>query len=119
MNLCTNAVYAMREKGGVLDMEVSDFSASPSRKNDHDITPGLYTKLMVRDTGIGIEPGIIDRIFDPFFTTKKVGEGIGLGLFVVHGIVKQLNGYITVESGPGRGSTFTVYLPKERNNDTQ
>jgi PAS domain S-box-containing protein len=111
MNLCINAVHAMRGKGGVLDIEVSDFSVSPSREHDHDMEPGLYAKLVVRDTGIGIEPGIIDRIFDPFFTTKKVGEGIGLGLFVVHGIVKQLNGYITVESGPGRGSTFTVYLP--------
>ncbi|MGD0660117.1 MAG: ATP-binding protein [Syntrophorhabdales bacterium] len=111
MNLCTNAVHAMREKGGVLDIEVSDFSVSPSSENDHGMEPGLYAKLVVRDTGIGIEPGIIDRIFDPFFTTKQVGEGIGLGLFVVHGIVKQSNGYITVESEPGRGSTFTVYLP--------
>ncbi len=119
MNLCINAVHAMRGKGGVLDIEVSDSSVSPSSENDHGMEPGLYAKLVVRDTGIGMEPGIIDRIFDPFFTTKKVGEGIGLGLFVVHGIVKQLNGYITVESGPGAGSTFTVYLPKERNHDTQ
>lgn len=119
INLCANAVYAMREKGGVLDIEVSDFSLSPSCENDYGMEPGLYTKLLVRDTGVGIEPGIIDRIFDPFFTTKKVGEGIGLGLFVVHGIVKQSNGYITVESMSGGGSTFAVYLPKEGTDDTR
>jgi len=110
VNLWTNAVYAMREKGGVLDVELSDFSVSPSR-DSHGMEPGLYVKLVVRDTGIGIEPDIIHRIFDPFFTTKKVGEGTGLGLSLVHGIVKQSNGYLTVESEPGTGSTFTVYLP--------
>ena len=74
--------------------------------------PGPYVTLIVRDTGVGIPVGIIDKIFDPFFTTKKLGEGTGLGLSVVHGIVKQHDGYITVTSEPGRGSVFTVYLPQ-------
>ncbi|MGD0231215.1 MAG: response regulator [Syntrophorhabdales bacterium] len=112
MNLCTNAAFAMREKGGSLDIALSDFSVSPSSRDPQDIEPGLYIKLTVRDTGSGIAPEIIDKIFDPFFTTKEVGEGTGLGLSVVHGIVKQHDGYITVESEPGKGSTFTVYFPK-------
>ena len=112
MNLCTNAAYAMREKGGVLDIELSDFSVSSSNGDPHGIEPGLYMKLLVRDTGTGIPPDIMDRIFDPFFTTKGVGEGTGLGLSVVLGIVKQSDGYITAESEPGKGSTFTVYFPK-------
>jgi CheY-like chemotaxis protein len=69
-------------------------------------------KLVVRDTGTGIVPEIIDKIFDPFFTTKKLGEGSGLGLSVIHGIVEQHDGYITVESRPNKGSTFTVYFPR-------
>jgi PAS domain S-box-containing protein len=112
MNLCTNAAFAMREKGGSLDIALSDFSVSPSSRDPQDIEPGLYMKLTVRDTGSGIAPEIIDKIFDPFFTTKEVGEGTGLGLSVVHGIVHQSGGSITVESEPGRGSTFTVYFPK-------
>jgi PAS domain S-box-containing protein len=115
MNLCTNAYYAMREKGGTLDIELSDFSVGPSNGNAHRIEPGLYMKLTVSDTGVGIPAQIRDRIFDPFFTTKAVGEGTGLGLSVVIGIVKQCGGYITVESEPGRGSTFSVYFPKVTN----
>lgn len=112
MNLCTNAAHAMREKGGLIHVELNDFSVSPSDGNHDGIAPGRYMRLVVRDTGCGIPRDMIDKIFDPFFTTKKVGEGTGLGLSVVHGIVKQLNGYITVESEVGKGTTFTVYLPK-------
>jgi PAS domain S-box-containing protein len=112
MNLCTNATFAMREKGGSLDIELSDHNVSPSNGDPHGIEPGQYVKLIVRDTGIGISADIMDKIFDPFFTTKKLGEGTGLGLSVVHGIVKQHDGYITVDSEPGRGSTFSVYFPR-------
>ncbi|MGD0229026.1 MAG: GAF domain-containing protein [Syntrophorhabdales bacterium] len=112
MNLCANSAHAMRERGGILDVELSDFSVSPSKGNSQGIKCGLYMKLAVRDTGTGMPRDIIDRIFDPFFTTKKPGEGTGLGLSVVDGIVKQHEGYITVESEPGKGSAFTVYLPK-------
>ena len=112
MNLCTNAAYAMREKGGRLDIELSEQRVSPSNGNPHEIDPGHYAKLIVRDTGIGMSADIMDKIFDPFFTTKAMAEGAGLGLSVVHGIVKQHDGFITVESEPGRGSTFTVYFPQ-------
>jgi len=111
MNLCTNGAHAMRETGGILEVELSDFSVSSS-DNPHGIKPGLYMKLTVRDTGSGVPPEIVDRIFDPFFTTKKPGEGTGLGLSVVHGIVEQHGGYITVENQPGEGASFSVYLPK-------
>jgi PAS domain S-box-containing protein len=112
MNLCTNAAHAMREKGGSLDIELSDYSASRSNDDPQGIAPGHYVKLTVRDTGIGMSSDVMEKIFDPFFTTKKVGEGTGLGLSVVHGIVKQHEGHIAVESEPGRGSTFTVYFPR-------
>ena len=112
MNLCTNAVYAMQEKGGNLDIELSDYTVSPSNGDPQGIAPGLYVKLIVRDTGTGIPADIMDKIFDPFFTTKGVGEGTGLGLSVVHGIVKQHDGSITVISELGKGSTFTVYFPR-------
>jgi len=112
MNLCTNASYAMRDKGGALDIELSDFSVGSSDGKPHGIEPGLYMKLMVQDTGTGIPAQIKDKIFDPFFTTKVVGEGTGLGLSLVMGIVKQSGGYITLESEPGKGSTFAVYFPK-------
>jgi PAS domain S-box-containing protein len=112
INLCTNAVHAMREKGGTLDIQVSNHSVSPSDGNPHGINPGLYARLTVRDTGTGMSPDILDKIFDPFFTTKQLGEGTGLGLSVVHGIVKQSNGHITAESELGRGSAFTAYFPQ-------
>jgi PAS domain S-box-containing protein len=111
VNLVTNAAHAMREKGGTLDIELSECSVPPSNGSE-GMKPGLYVRLMVRDTGVGIPTDIIGKIFDPFFTTKKQGEGTGLGLSVVHGIVKQHDGYITVESEPGKGSIFTIHFPK-------
>ena len=112
VNLCSNAAFAMREKGGVLRVELSDFSVPPSQGDLLGMKPGLYMKLSVADTGEGMPPEIVHRVFDPFFTTKHPGEASGLGLSVVHGMVKQHGGSITVESEPGRGSIFTVYLPK-------
>ena len=111
LNLCTNAVHAMREKGGTLDVEVSDRTVDESEGVRRGMKPGPYVKLAVRDTGVGISPAIMNKIYDPFFTTKKLGEGTGLGLSVVHGIVHQHEGYIFAESEAGLGSTFTVYLP--------
>jgi len=108
MNLCTNAAYAMREKGGTLGIELSDCDMPPTEVTGQ----GPYVRLVVRDTGAGIPTAIMDKIFDPFFTTKAQGEGTGLGLSVVHGIVEQHEGHITVESTPGEGSAFTVYFPK-------
>ena len=110
MNLCTNATHAMREKGGTLDIAVSDYLASSPERSD-GMRPGPYVRLVVRDTGTGIAPEIRERIFDPFFSTKEVGESSGLGLSVVHGIVRQSDGYITVESEPESGTAFTIYLP--------
>jgi PAS domain S-box-containing protein len=111
MNLCMNAGFAMRETGGTLDVEVSDFSVPPTNGLPHGMSPGPYVRLRVHDTGTGIPKEIQDKIFDPFFTTKEVGEGTGLGLSVVAGIVKHSNGYVAVESEPGRGTTFDVYFP--------
>ena len=111
MNLCTNAADAMREQGNALEVGLSDFSVSEADENPDGIKPGLYMKMWVRDTGEGMTPEVMARIFDPFFTTKKPGQGTGLGLSVVHGIVKQHGGYISAESEAG-GRLFTVYFTK-------
>jgi PAS domain S-box-containing protein len=115
LNLCTNSGYAMRQSGGRLTINVSDFSvASPLNAPDPAMTPGPYMRLEVTDTGEGIPFDIVQKIFDPFFTTKPQGEGTGLGLSVVHGIVAGHGGAMTVSSKPDNGSTFVVYLPKYR-----
>ena len=113
MNLCTNAVHAMGEKGGTLEIEVQSVEISPAQKNDSiALDVGPYIKVSVKDTGVGMSPEVIERIFDPYFTTKEKGVGTGLGLAVVHGIVKKSGGAIEVVSTPGRGSAFHVYLPR-------
>jgi len=112
MNLYGNAIHAMREKGGVLEVSLKhaelDQDASPLL---HDLTEGRYVLLTVSDTGHGMEPEIVERIFDPYFTTKGIGEGSGMGLSVVHGIVKRHRGAIRVESELGEGTRFHVFLP--------
>jgi PAS domain S-box-containing protein len=142
MNLCTNAAHAMQENGGILEIGIHnmDFGLcgadyekdeknttleghasdsmgqanqiSESQIEYLDILPGPYLKLTVRDTGIGMTPDVLGRIFDPYFTTREKAQGTGLGLSVVHGIIKSHGGSITVESEPGQGTTFHVYLPR-------
>ena len=112
MNLCTNAAHAMRETGGVLEVElVQKYLREEPVLRTFALEPGNYLKLTVRDTGQGIEPIILERIFDPFFTTKNRGEGTGLGLSVVHGIVTSHGGGIEVQSAPGQGTIFSLYFP--------
>lgn len=116
LNLCANAKHAMEKEGGTLTIcllqeEISEESIFI----EQGIEPGPYLKLTISDTGCGIPPEIIKRVFEPYFTTKEHGEGTGLGLAVVHGIVKSHNGVITVESEIGRGTTFHIYLPLVEN----
>lgn len=113
MNLCANAAHAMREKGGVLKVSLAevDIDADTAARHPH-LKVGPYLRLSVSDTGHGMAHETIDRIFSPYFTTKGEGEGTGLGLDVVHGIVKDHNGVITVYSEPGKGTTFQIFLPR-------
>ncbi len=113
MNYCTNAAHAMREKGGVLEVRLVDVDLDVRAAQAHPkLLPGPYVLLSVHDTGHGMEPRVLNRIFDPFFTTKGPGEGTGMGLAVVHGIVMDHGGAATVESKPGRGTTIYTYLPR-------
>ena len=112
MNLCTNAGQAMEEKGGVLRVGLTDVRLDADFTKTHeDLKPGDYLKLSVSDTGSGISPEVMKSIFDPYFTTKAPGEGTGMGLATVHGIVKRYGGEIVVDSEVEKGSIFTVYLP--------
>ncbi len=110
MNLCSNAVYAMRESGGILNVKLEKAVIGDDDRS-FDGTPGSYVKLTVKDQGHGISAENMKRIFDPFFTTKPTGEGTGLGLSVVHGIVEENEGIITVESEKDKGTCFQLFLP--------
>jgi two-component system, cell cycle sensor histidine kinase and response regulator CckA len=113
MNLCVNARDAM-PAGGHLQLRAHNVQLGPEEARLHPLArPGAYLVLTVADSGHGIPPAIIDRIFDPFFTTKEVGKGSGLGLSTVLGITKSHGGFVTVQSVPGKGATFQVYLPAE------
>jgi len=113
MNLCTNAQHAIGEQAGLLEVAVQNTEVDLSRKNDIiELEIGSYVRISVKDTGYGMAPDLMKRIFDPYFTTKEKGVGTGLGLAVVHGIVKKYGGTIQVESELGKGTTFHIYLPK-------
>ncbi|WP_022668984.1 hybrid sensor histidine kinase/response regulator [Desulfospira joergensenii] len=115
VNLCTNSVQAMEDKTGTLEVSLTEtVLEKDSRENMDRLAPGPYAVLEVRDTGRGIQPEIMEKIFDPFFTTKEAGRGTGMGLSVVHGVVKQYKGGIRVESEPGAGTVFTIFLPVTR-----
>lgn len=112
MNLCTNSAHAMQETGGKMRVNLTDVTLGKEFTEAYtDIDPGFFIKLSVSDSGSGMSPEIQNRIFDPFFTTKQPGQGTGLGLSVVHGIVKDSGGLITVESKPGQGTHVHVFLP--------
>lgn len=112
MNMCTNAAQAMEENGGVLKVGLKDVALDDHRDVSlRNLSAGPYVELKVSDTGTGIDPSILSSIFDPYFTTKEIGRGTGMGLAMVHGIVKESKGTILVDSELGKGSVFTVYLP--------
>lgn len=116
MNLCMNAGHAMREKGGTLTVSLNEVTVTEESAAHAALLPaGAYLKLSVRDTGHGMVKAVMDRIFDPFFTTKPLGEGTGLGLSVVHGIVTSHGGQISVSSEPNVSTTFDVVLPQTTN----
>jgi PAS domain S-box-containing protein len=115
LNLCTNAVQAMPETGGTLSVTLAPVRFSPGESLPApEAKPGAYVRLVVKDTGTGIDPDVLEKIFDPYFTTKPVDEGTGLGLSVVNGIMNQYGGFITVESDRGIGAVFSIYFPQSR-----
>lgn len=112
MNLCTNAYHAMRENGGILQVKLAEIAIDAKQAAKHpELVVGQYVRLTVKDTGHGMEESVIQKIFEPFFTTKKVGEGTGLGLSTVLGIVKAHKAAILVNSKPGQGAQFDVLFP--------
>jgi nitrogen-specific signal transduction histidine kinase/ActR/RegA family two-component response regulator len=112
MNLFTNAAHAMEDTGGILEVSLKDVIIDLSfTKSDIELEPGNYVKIRVSDTGKGIPQDIMNSIFEPYFTTKAPGEGTGMGLAMVHGIIESYGGRITVESKIGEGTVFTIYLP--------
>ena len=112
MNLCTNAYHSMREKGGVLEVTLMEEEIGvDDLKAELGLSPGTYLRLTVSDTGHGMDKAVMSKIFDPYFTTKAPDEGTGMGLSVVHGIVKSHGGEIEVHSEPEKGTTFHVHFP--------
>ena len=113
INLCTNAEYAMREKGGLLEITLEDLEVTEEKvRSVSGLQVGPHIRLTIQDNGSGMSPDVLERMFDPFFTTKPIGEGSGMGLAVVHGIVTNHGGALMIDSLGGKGTKIEVYLPK-------
>ncbi|MBM9604561.1 hybrid sensor histidine kinase/response regulator [Desulfopila inferna] len=114
MNLCTNGYHAMREKGGTLSVNLiqTEIDKDDLRVGRLHLQPGPYVVLEISDTGVGMDRNVLERIFDPYFTTRGESGGTGMGLAVVHGIVREHSGHISAYSEPGEGTTFRVYFPQ-------
>ena len=112
LNLCTNSFHALKGSGGMLKLSVEGMRLSHEEADKFNISRGEYIRVTISDDGHGIEADIMDKIFDPFFSTKDITEGTGLGLAVVHGIIKGHKGGLKVSSTPGEGTTFEIFLPR-------
>ena len=112
MNFCTNGFHAMEEQGGTLTVSLKGRTLTgDDLLSEPGVQPGEFVQLSIADTGCGIAPEVQEKIFEPYFTTKEIGKGTGMGLAIVHGIVKDCNGFITCRSKPGEGTVFHVFLP--------
>ncbi len=112
MNLSSNANYVLKDRGGVIEIRIKEMCIdTPEKIMIPHLSPGKYVRLSVSDNGPGMDKNVLERIFDPFYTTKPPGEGTGMGLAVVHGIVQSSGGAVTVESQPGKGTAFHCYFP--------
>ena len=113
INLCTNAAHAMKASGGRIDVAISEVTLDKKTASRYeDLSPGDFVKLTVQDSGEGISPDILEKVFEPYFTTKEFGAGSGMGLAVVHGLVKKCKGAINIQSTVGEGTTVEVLFPK-------
>ncbi len=119
MNLATNAWHAMEDRGGKMSISLRGHRVMESDPMTADVAPGEYVVLSVADTGTGIPPEVLNKIFNPFFTTKEKDKGTGMGLSQVHGIIQQMGGAIDVDTIPGQGSTFRVYIPVSKTKRAQ
>ena len=119
VNLAANAAHAMRDRGGVLAFALDEVMLDAATAFQHsELQPGRYVRISVSDSGHGMDAATMERVFDPYFTTKGVGEGSGLGLSIVHGIITHYQGAISVESEPGRGTRFNLLIPQDENVST-
>ena len=119
MNLGSNGAQAMKDKGGRLLITLEETTLSREQQQRISDPAASYLHIVFSDQGGGVDPRIVDKIYDPFFTTKEVGEGTGMGLAAVHGIIEDHDGFMELENKPGVGATFHVYLPQTTKTDTQ
>ena len=120
MNLCTNAGEAMSKKGGVMKVTLTEKTLNQKEAARYsELAPGPYLVLSVSDTGAGISPEIVGRVLEPYFTTKRKGMGNGLGLALTFGIVRKQGGTLTIDSKPGKGTTFNAFLPRSEGKPEQ